>query len=393
MTSSSSFDKGSSFNWIKPKVGQNFWDRASWVRHHYEQGEYKYFFAFFVDGIGSALLEKLKRAYPEDFSWLNQGKLETITSLYPSTTSVHVPAFLGGVLPEQTGVIEWWYYEPYVKTLLSPLKLKRRDGKEEEGSLAKKIYGPVMAWPKGPTRILWQESSYCYSPVTQHLAEGFELIGYEALEDLAVNLRAKTQIHGPQFHVVYLPQADTMSHRLGPEHPKTLELWKELFRFIRSVLQEHEGADACFISDHGQSSVDPSRTLYLNRYLPGLKKAFLKDEGGKILAPAGSCRNLLLYLEKEQVALWKEKLKQFLGIKAEVLTKEEIVEQGFFLSTPSERFHETFPSLVIIPALGESIWWDEGRPVDVRSQHGGATKEEMEVPFWTHLHSRISFEG
>jgi predicted AlkP superfamily pyrophosphatase or phosphodiesterase len=381
------------FEWMKPLPGQNFWDRASWVREHYAKGKYRRFFAFFVDGIGYSMLKFLQQIYADELAWIEKGQLEAISSLYPSTTSVHVPAFLGGALPEQTGVVEWWYYEPLIETLLSPLKLKRRDGKEEGEELAQKIYQPLLSWPQGPKRVLWQESSYSYSPVTRHLAGGFELMGYEVLEDLAQKIREKTQEEEVQFHVVYLPQADTMSHRMGPDHPRTLEVWRDIFNFIRALLLDHEGADTCFISDHGQSSVNPEQTIYLNHHMPGLKEAFLKDDKGKILTPAGSCRNMLLYLEKSKVAEWKPKLEAFLGSKAQIFTKETLINEGFFLSNPSGRFYKTFPELVIMPRLGESVWWDEGKPIDVRSQHGGASRQEMEVPFWRLLNSRISFEG
>lgn len=370
---------------VIPKKEDNFWQRSLWIREHYAKSLYQRFFVFFVDGIGVDLLQRLLSQYPEDFDWLKLGQLESITSLYPSTTSVHVPAFLGGIQPEKTGVVEWWYYEPLVGSLFIPLKFRRKDGKAFDSSLISSIFGPINHWPQGPKKFLWQESSYSHSVTTRYLAADFELNGYGSLEDLRQKLDEKLQDEQTQFHVLYLPAGDTMSHRVGPVHERTLEVWKEIFHWIGKQIKQDPAADYCLISDHGQCEIDPSKTIYLNHFLPGLREAFRRDDRGHILVPAGSCRNLLLYIEPSVALAWKEKIATLLGQRADVLTKEELIQKGYFLESPSGRFEQTFPSLVVLPRSGFAVWWDDGKPVDVWSQHGGVSPEEMNVPFWKSL--------
>lgn len=380
-------------NFTLPDPQKNFWEKTQHIRLHYSENSYQRFYVFFVDGIGYHLLQVLRREYPDEFSWLNEGILEPITCLYPSTTSVHVPAFLAGIRPEISGVLEWWYYEPLIDSLLTPLKSRRKDGKFFDPALIEDFFGPCTRWPKGPKKFLWQESSYSHSPVTRYLASDFELNGYENLEHLGAVLNLTRNADEAQFHAIYLPQGDTMSHRMGPDHPRTIMTWREIFSWIREQMLLDRDADYAFISDHGQSRVDPDKTIYLNHFLPEMRNFFCRDGRGNILTPAGSCRNLFLYLEPSSVDLWFDIIVSFLGSRAQVFRKKDLIENGFFLSCVSKRFYETCPSLIVLPKLGESIWWDDGRSVNVKSNHGGITEEEMRVPFWIKINSTISFEG
>ena len=69
--------------------------------------------------------------------------------------------------------------------------------------------------------------------------------------------------------------------------------------------------------------------------------------------------------------------------RADVLSVADLVREGFFGPTPvSEAFASRVGNLVILPHLGEGVYWyEKDRFVQkYRGHHGGLTRAEMEIP-------------
>jgi predicted AlkP superfamily pyrophosphatase or phosphodiesterase len=68
---------------------------------------------FFIDAFGWRFFEKFQDA-PFLKRMAKQGSIEKITSQFPSTTAAHVTTIHTGLPVGESGVYEWFYYEPHL---------------------------------------------------------------------------------------------------------------------------------------------------------------------------------------------------------------------------------------------------------------------------------------
>ena len=80
------------------------------------------------------------------------GTLEKLTSQFPSTTAAHVTAIHTGLPVGESGVYEWFYYEPQVDRIIAPL-LFSYAGDDVRDTLK----GNVKANELYPSQTLYQE--------------------------------------------------------------------------------------------------------------------------------------------------------------------------------------------------------------------------------------------
>jgi hypothetical protein len=160
----------------------------------------------------------------------------------------------------------------------------------------------------------------------------------------------------------------------------TLEriLWRRL---------EGAAADCLLVvtADHGLVEVDPSTTIYLNldRRFADLEHLLRRNRRGELLVPAGSCRDMFLYIPDHKLREAQTWLGRELAGRAEVWLTDDLVEQGLFgRGSVSETFRARAGNLVILPYRNEAVWWYErGRfEQNYFGHHGGLTRQEVEIP-------------
>jgi len=125
--------------------------------------------------------------------------------------------------------------------------------------------------------------------------------------------------------------------------------------------------------------VDPKRTLYINKEFPSILPVMKKDIQGRILAPAGSCRDLFLHIQEEKLIQTAYFLQKSLAGIADVALSKKLMQEGFF-GIASQRLKQRMGNLVILPHFNEAVWWFEKNRFEQRffAAHGGLTPQEME---------------
>lgn len=351
-----------------------------------------------LDGFGWRFFEKFQSA-PFLKCIVRAGRVEKIISQFPSTTAAHLTTLHTGLPVGEHGVFEWYFYEPSLDALISPL-LFSFAGTPERDTLRPAGVRPRQLFPfpslyrqlkkRGVTSTIFQHREYTPSSYGEVIFAGASAQGYKTLPEALVNLAdALPAKHPPAYYVLYYDRVDALSHQYGPGSPQVEAEILAVLQTLESGIFNGPMAGSqkvkfFFTADHGQAEVDPRTTLFLNRTpgFEGLEQYLRSDRQGRKLIPAGSARDLFLYIQPGCLEQAQAFLSSRLEGKAEVHKVSDLMAEGYFGPSHSARFCERAGDLVILPYLHESVWWYEKNKYDQKyfGHHGGLTPQEMEIP-------------
>jgi hypothetical protein len=356
---------------------------------------------FLIDGFGWKFFEGFAEQYPALQRFVQEGIASKISSQFPSTTAAHITSLNTGQEVGETGIYEWFYYEPLIDEMIAPL-LFSYAGDHDTGMLQKDGFEPESIFPfetvyqklakKGVRSIVMQQEAIAHSAYSRVLLAGADIHPYkhfsQALAHLVELLR--TPLKQPTYFFIYHGDIDSVGHRHGITSPQFEDAvdrcWTTIEnQFWLKASQVPNKTAVLFTADHGMTKVDPNTTLLLNTICPQLTAMVKKNRSGQPLVPAGSCRDFFLHIEepflKEAHRLLEVQLK---GV-ADVVPVELLIKEGFFgRKPPSKRFKERVGNLVVLPYRCEGVFWQfEKNRLEQHfyGAHGGLTPEEMESIF------------
>lgn len=370
------------------------------IKASFASGEYDAVVLLLVDAFGWRFFERFQDA-PFIKRIAQHGKIEKLISQFPSTTAAHLTTIHTGWSVGQSGVHEWYYYEPQLDAIIAPLLFSFAGSQYREDLKSTGIHPPLL-YPRG---IFYPElkkmgvkshvfgmREYTPSTFSNAVMAGAELHPFKTLSEALVNLglllekeTSKTYVH------LYFDKIDSLCHEYGPTAPQT-EAEIETFLLIMEYYFERifKGKKRILFlmtADHGASEVDPKTTTYLNtepRFL-GFEKFIETNRKGRLLVPAGSARDMFLYIKDPMLDDAQSFLSKRLEGKAAVVKTESLIMDGYFGPEVSPRFRERAGNLVILPYRYESVWWYEKHKFEMKfyGHHGGLTSQEMETILYT----------
>lgn len=366
----------------------------------FESKDYDAVVLVLVDAFGWRFFERFQDA-PFLKRIAKNGTIEKLTTQFPSTTAAHVTTIHTGLPVGVSGVYEWYYYEPELDAIIAPLLFSFAGSQYREELKSTGIHPPLIL----PRSILYPElkkmgvkshvfgmREYTPSTYSSVVMAGASLRSYKTLSESLINLglllEKKT---GPVYAHLYFDKIDALCHEYGPTAPQT-EAEIETFLLIMEYYFERifrSGKRILFLmtADHGAMEVDPRTTIYLNTapQFKGIEEFLESNRKGRLLVPAGSARDMFLYIKESRLEEAREFLAQRLEGKADVVQTAALIEEGYFGPDISPRFRERLGNLVILPYRQESVWWYEKDKFEQRfyGHHGGLTPEEMETVLYT----------
>ncbi len=353
---------------------------------------------FLIDGFGWRFFEKF-----QDATFLKtaarDGKVEKLTSQFPSTTAAHITTLHTGMPVGEHGVFEWIYYEPELDAIIAPLLFSfsgtpQRDTLKPAGARPHKLYPNTSLYPalkrQGVTVASFQHREYTPSTYGDVVMHGIKTTGYKTLPEALVNLAEALAKSTPSsYFVLYNDRIDGISHEYGPDSPQTTAeiqafLWMMENIFQKALTGSRKKILFLLTADHGQSETDPQTTVYLNREprFAGFEKFLRTNRQGELLVPAGSARDFFLYIRAGLVDEAQAFLTPRLEGQAEVRKVADLMSEGYFGPLLSPKFCARAGDLVILPYRYESVWWYEKNKHEQKyyGHHGGLTAQEMEIP-------------
>lgn len=382
---------------IKPRYDSGgFAGIPNRIKEAFESKKYDAVVLFFIDAFGWRFFEKFQDA-PFIKRIAKNGKIEKLTSQFPSTTAAHVTTIHTGLPVGQSGVHEWYYYEPSVDKIITPLLFSKAGDYEREtlqqlGANAGELYPKGIFYPAlkkmGVDSFSFGLRDYMTSTYSKAVMKGAEIHAFKTLSEAFVNLKflleKQTQ---PTYVQLYFDKIDSIGHAYGPSSPQ-IEAEIETFLSMiednfEKIFQGKKKILFLMTADHGMAEVNPQRTIYLNQdfNFQGVEKFIKTNRRGKLLVPAGSARDMFLYIKDGVVDDAQEFLAKRLEGKADVVKTEDLIQAGYFGAEISKRFRDRVGNLVILSYINETVWWFEKDKFDMRflGHHGGLTPQEMET--------------
>ncbi len=302
---------------IKPQYDSGGFARIpDRIKDAFASKKYDAVVLFFVDAFGWRFYERFQDS-PFIKRMERQGSIEKLTSQFPSTTAAHVTTLHTGLPVGMSGVHEWFYYEPKVDRIIAPLLFsfagtKERDSLKTRKVNAADIYPKGIFYPElkkmGVDSFNFGLREYTPSVYSNVVMDGSEMRSFKTLSEAFVNVgRLLEEQKNPAFIQLYFDKIDTVAHEYGPGAPQT-EAELETFllmmeHYFERIFKGKKKILFLMTADHGMCEVDPKTTVFLNTNpnFEGFQRFLKKNRRGHLLIPAGSPRDMFLYIKDDML--------------------------------------------------------------------------------------------
>jgi len=318
-----------------------------------------------------------------------EGVLAQLTSQFPSTTSAHMTTLHTGLPVGESGIYEWFQYEPELDRLIAPL-LFSYAGDDERETLRGSAMEPAALYP---AHTIYERlaSAGVVSHAVQHAAIADTTFSRAMLRGAAVRpfvaddgWVAQAAGSGPGYTVVYVDGVDAAGHEHGPDSDAHAAAASAVLGGLEQLarLLPADGATLLLVTaDHGQVRVHPATTVFVNERRPDLVQHLRRGSDGRPLAPAGSARDLFLHVLPDRIDDVVSGLEELLGDTASVRRTADLLAAGVF-GDAGARLRGRIGDVLVLPGPGGTVWWREPGRFDMRfrGHHGGLSPDEMLIP-------------
>jgi hypothetical protein len=322
---------------------------------------------FLVDGLGHELLAR----HPEEAPYLTglQHGTAPATVGVPSTTATSLTSLGTALPPGSHGVLGYTTRIPGTDRLLNALQWSKRVD-PTEWQPHPTAFGRLAAAGVATTTVNKRE--FVDSGLTRASSRGSEYVGADRMGERIVAAVTSSE-RSPSLTYLYDPDLDWTGHRYGVDSDQ----WRaELAAVDTSVQQLRERlrpeTRILVVADHGMVDPAPESRIEIDD-VPGLRDG--------VALVGGEARFRHLYCRGGSVdavlATWRE----VLGERAEVLSREEAFERGWF-GTVTPLARPRVGDVVVACRDDHAILSASDFPIEPHlvGMHGSLTRDEMLVP-------------
>ncbi len=347
-----------------------------------------------MDGMGISLLEPVTGNDQTFFGkLLRRARSNSITSVFPSTTSTSIATLHTGLMPAQHGIIGYTMYLPELGTILdmltfSPLVGKRMPMLDRDETLKSRFASETIHQRMDDQGI----SSFAYMPegitgsgLSKLTLEGATVVTYTSLSEMFVKIAKNINSGRNGLHYAYLSSPDSMAHWNGPNSIEFTTEIEAIFHSMRIGLLDQLQTERArktgimITADHGHVRADRRREINLYRHR-GLHEEFIRP-------PSGDAQATSIHIGEARADQFIGRLAELSQSHLKVAGTESLVSGGYFgpglttqrrislgnfyILSDGEYTLEDNLLLLVHPDSGRK--WMMGR-------HGGLTRDEMLVP-------------
>ncbi|AIC47494.1 alkaline phosphatase family protein [Rhodoluna lacicola] len=321
-----------------------------------------------VDGLGSANLRYRAGHAPFLANQLNTDG--SIMCGFPSTTVASLASFSTGVSAGEHGLVGYQIYD--VKSKRNLNLLSGISGITEAMVLQPKTTVSELAAEAGVDCYFVGPPEYEGSGFTGATMRQTKYISARTIDDRVSAAKKLMAQKGKSLIYLYVPELDQRAHSFGSKSGQWVEKLEDLDLGIRQLVTNLPSQCGVLVTaDHGVVDVARERHVYLDELeLPGLASV------------GGDPRVLFLYFDQVVATSTLDKLRNYLGKRAIVADRNEIVAAGWYGKTTSDAL-ERMPEIFLL-AVGETALYHrhyaKPQSLNMVGQHGSISDDELFVP-------------
>ena len=336
---------------------------------------------FVIDGMGSAFLEKYGKK--TIFHQYLRGK---ITSSFPTTTAAAMLSYYTGFAPKNHGIPAWFTYIRQIGMITAILPFNPRikhQSLTEYNIEPREVYNFTSYFDDLEiSQHIFMPEELNRAPLMQIINHNRTPHGFKDLDDLFQKLDTFIQNQQGQsnYIFVYWPELDSLAHKYGINHKKTITHLHDLNQTFEKYTLDWKAKDPfCRIiisADHGLIDIATENQLFLEQY-PILHQSLT-------LPLAGEGRVPFFYVRPDQLDVFKQQIEENFGNLGELYSRQEILQSELFgLFDLHPQLPSRIGDFVFIfdqPYILKDQMLGEERS-EMIGYHGGLSEEELYVPF------------
>lgn len=328
-----------------------------------------------IDGLGQELL----RRFPDSF--LAQYQIDTLSSVFPSTTASAITAFSSGVAAQQHAITGWFTWLRELGCVASILPFMPRGSTcylADSGAAPDDIIQapPLPDRLSSPT-VLLSPHYINDSPYSAASWGSAKRVPHDGMRDFFKQLGKLLGVKKRHFIFAYWTELDSLSHQFGVDSHETRFHFRMLDKALQEFCFEMAGKQAQLLitADHGLIDTDPAKTIRLSDY-PDLEACLT-------VPLCGEPRAAFAYVRPRSVEQFESIITQELHRAIELVPSEELIADGYFgCGTPSEALLHRVGDYALLMkdnyVIKDQLLTEQ--PFAQIGVHGGLSKQEMRVP-------------
>lgn len=333
---------------------------------------YKNVILLIMDGMGEHILNNIS---PNGF--LNDNKVDVVTSVYPSTTTAALTTYYAGKPPYETGWIAWSQYFKEYGRAVDMLKHRESYKGDSLKDANLNVFETIVNY-----KTIFEQIKEA-SPKT----EVFEImpeyserraknsVKANDINELIDSLKILTKLPTETFIMAYCDNPDSILHKYGTDSIEAKEYLLEAEEKIKNLIQDLPDDTIVIISaDHGHKNIEKAYTLL---DYPEILECL-------ITPPSLESRTVTFWVKEQMKDEFVKRFNKLFENEFWLMTKEEFLEKNLLGFGEKHPKIDDFIGNYIALSTSSSIirletFLAEGKKVK-KSTHCGLTKEEMEVP-------------
>jgi predicted AlkP superfamily pyrophosphatase or phosphodiesterase len=329
-----------------------------------------------VDGFGWDQLERERGRHGSLDHLLDVGRVEPLTSTFPSETAAAMTTFETAAYPHEHGVVGWFQYVASLERVVLPLPFSTVDGTPlsavEPAFDRGDLFGAEAAAERARPAV---------TTTTVRPAEIGADYAYDGLDEFAPSLAAAVDASGPSSVVsAYVPHVDAAAHRVGTRAGDYHGTVGAVFDAVVRTLDGVDDDRTLFLltADHGHVDTEPATNVDLrDGRFDRLWETFRRRADGSAVPPTGSPRQLHLHVREGARDDARAVLDRHLD--ARLFDRSEAVARELWgPGTYDGGFRSRLGDLLVVPR-DRGVWYGDDELAQV-GMHGGMTRAEMLVP-------------
>ena len=325
----------------------------AWLNQHH----FRTIIALLIDGMGTEILKpKLK-----ENSFFRTFLSDSVSTVYPPTTTAATTSFLTGKSPRENGWLGWNQYFAEEDDQIILFRHHSEYGTAE--------YPDDFAERHLPIRKIYDELNANGIKADSVWPSWAPHNPSKDYEDLLNNLLQKASGFEMRFLYGYWDELDSYMHAYGPSSPGTKEMLNDLDAATRAFAEKlPEDTGLLIIADHGQIAVQSYDMMNDAELCSFFRKA-----------PSLEARTVAFFIREEKKAAFPEFFHERFGDQFILKPSSDPEAQAMFgPGRPSEHFEAFLGDYLAFAVTPLQLCYGKG--TDLRGNHAGMMHDEAAVP-------------